>query len=166
MKKIITIFGIAAMLMAGCTREIELQESDLEYTPTESESGAAASSDGYYTITKVLQYSDENPDGLDIKPYFDWFDSFNVQMTVENGTIIGIKIDNGDVPHDRYGFTLPSEVEGCYFDDSATPYCIRRSSDDQLLVTYQGADLYFDFTLADKGISYRYVLSATTKEEE
>lgn len=167
MKKIFTILGIAALCFAACSRAIDLQDSDLEYTASESAEDIAATS-GYYTISKVLQFSDENPDGVDIKPYFDWFDSFSVELKNEEGKMLisGITIDNGNIPHDRYGFSLPASETECYFDDSQTPYCIRRKADDVQLVVYNGANLYLDFTLSDKGISYRYVLNPTKKQED
>ena len=151
--------------MTGCNVQLDLQDSDLQYSAAE-ENPDQLPEPGYYTISKVLQFSDEYSNGFDIKPYFDWFDSFSIEITSEDGKISGIKIDNGDIPHNRYGFTLPASETECFFDDSQSPYCIRRTSDNQQLVVFSGAHLWFDFTLADKGLTYRYILDATNKPKE
>ena len=97
--------------------------------------------------------------GVDINPYFDWFDSFKLTLTTTDGKPSSIVIDNGSIPHNNYGFTLPTSATDCYYD--ATKKMICRTSDMTELISYDNGKISIPFSLDGKGVSYKYVL--TTK---
>lgn len=148
---IISVFA-ALSLFAGCFKDIELQD-------TTADSKYEADKTTEYGIWKVLQIDDVNVNGVDIKPYFDWFDTFKLNLRREDGKICGISIDNGDIPHDNYGFDLPTAEVRCYFDNSVRPNVIRRSSDDQVIATFRSGVICMDFSLDCPSVSYRFMFS-------
>ena len=61
----------AAALACGCVKTLNLHDTtmDSEYEPDKVST---------YYLWKALQIDDVNVNGIDIKPYFDWFDSFQL----------------------------------------------------------------------------------------
>ena len=100
-----------------------------------------------------------NVNGIDIKPYFDWFDSFQLEIRRTDGKITGIKMNNGNIPHDMYGFNLPTEEVECYFDNSVQPNAIRRKSDDQIVAVFRKGVVCMEFNMDCKTVSYRFMFS-------
>lgn len=140
------------LMLAGCVKNIELQD-------TTADSNYEADKTTVYGIWQVLQIDDVNVGGIDIKPYFDWFDTFKLTLRRENGKICGISIDNGNVPHNKYGFDLPTSEVACYFDNSVRPNVIRRASDDQVIAVFRKGVICMDFTLDCSSVSYRFMFS-------
>lgn len=145
--------ALAAMsLLAGCVQNIELQD-------TTADSNYEADKTTTYGIWQVLQMDDVNVSGIDIKPYFDWFDSFKLVLRRADGKICGISFDNGNIPHNKYGFDLPTSEVPCFFDNSVRPNVIRRTSDGQVIAFFQKGIICMDFTLDCSSVSYRFMFS-------
>lgn len=149
MKKYLLLFAAAALLVVGCKKPNPTPEPDPDPVVETVN----------YVISQVLQISTSNPSGVDIKPYFDWFDSFKLTLTTTDGKPSSIVIDNGSIPHNNYGFTLPTSATDCYYD--ATKKMICRTSDMTELISYDNGKISIPFSLDGKGVSYKYVL--TTK---
>lgn len=142
----------AAVFFTGCVKVLGLHDTtaDPNYEPNKVST---------YYLWKALQIDDVNVNGIDIKPYFDWFDTFQLQIRRENGKICGIKMNNGDIPHDNYGFNLPTEEVQCYFDNSVQPNAIRRTSDDQVVAVFRKGVICMEFQLDCATVSYRFMFS-------
>lgn len=153
-KTIRTILGILAVaaMTCGCVQQIGLHDTvaDPDYEPN------AVST---YYLWRALQIDDVNVNGIDIKPYFDWFDTFTLEIRRTDGKISGIKMNNGDIPHDKYGFNLPTDEVECYFDNSVQPNAIRRKSDDQILAVFRKGVVCMEFKLDCQTVSYRFMFS-------
>ena len=143
---------IVAVLCTGCVQTLNLHDTtaDPNYEPNKTST---------YYLWKAMQIDDVNVNGIDIKPYFDWFDTFELQIRRENGKIVGIKMNNGDIPHDDYGFDLPTSEVECYFDNSVSPNAIRRKSDNQVLAVFRKGVVCMEFQLDCKTVSYRFMFS-------
>lgn len=155
MKKIIRLISaaIAVMLLCtGCVKVLTLHDTTMD----PNYEGDKTST---YYLWKALQIDDVNVNGIDIKPYFDWFDTFELQVRRENGKICGIKMNNGSIPHDHYGFNLPTEEVECYFDNSVQPNAIRRTSDDQVVAVFRKGVICMEFQLDCSTVSYRFMFS-------
>lgn len=155
MKKIIRLISaaIAVMLLCtGCVKVLTLHDTTMD----PNYEGDKTST---YYLWKALQIDDVNVNGIDIKPYFDWFDTFELQVRRENGKICGIKMNNGSIPHDHYGFNLPTEEVECYFDNSVQPNAIRRASDDQIVAVFRKGVICMEFQLDCSTVSYRFMFS-------
>ena len=155
MKKIIRLISaaIAVMLLCtGCVKVLTLHDTTMD----PNYEGDKTST---YYLWKALQIDDVNVNGIDIKPYFDWFDTFELQVRRENGKICGIKMNNGSIPHDHYGFNLPTEEVQCYFDNSVQPNAIRRTSDDQIVAVFRKGVICMEFQLDCSTVSYRFMFS-------
>ncbi len=153
-KTLRTILGIlsATVILGGCVKDLNLHNTvaDPDYEPNKVTK---------YYLWKALQIDDVNVNGIDIKPYFDWFDTFELELRRTDGKISGIKMTNGSIPHNKYGFDLPgSEVE-CYFDNSVQPNAIRRKSDGQVLAVFRKGVICMEFGLDCQTVSYRYMFS-------
>ena len=143
MKKYLLLFAAAAFLLAGCDKPTP--EPDPEPVVETAE----------YTISQVLQTT--GGASVDIKPFFEWFDSFNLTLKITDGKPSAITINNGSIPHSNYGFTLPTSETECYYD--ATKKMLCRTSDMTNLVGYDNGKITIPFTLDGKGVSYEYVLA-------
>lgn len=143
---------LAAALCTGCVQTLNLHDTaaDPNYEPNKT---------SHYYLWKALQIDDVNVNGIDIKPYFDWFDTFELQIRRENGKICGIKMNNGNIPHDKYGFNLPTDEVECYFDNSVSPNAIRRTSDNQIVAVFRKGVICMEFQLDCQTVSYRFMFS-------
>ena len=143
---------IVAVLCTGCVQTLTLHDTtaDPNYEPNKTST---------YYLWKALQIDDVNVNGIDIKPYFDWFDTFELQIRRENGKIAGIKMNNGNIPHDHYGFNLPTEEVECYFDNTVQPNAIRRTSDNQIVAVFRKGIICMEFQLDCSTVSYRFMFS-------
>ncbi len=140
------------LLCTGCVKVLNLHDTTMD----PNYEGDKTST---YYLWKALQIDDVNVNGIDIKPYFDWFDTFELQIRRENGKICGIKMNNGSIPHDKYGFNLPTEEVQCYFDNSVQPNAIRRTSDDQIVAVFRKGVICMEFQLDCQTVSYRFMFS-------
>ena len=142
----------AAALATGCVKTLNLHDTtmDEEYEPDKVST---------FYLWKALQIDDVNVNGIDIKPYFDWFDSFQLEIRRTDGKISGIKMNNGNIPHDMYGFNLPTEEVECYFDNSVQPNAIRRKADDQIVAVLRKGVICMEFNMDCKTVSYRFMFS-------
>ena len=140
----------AAALATGCVKTLNLHDTtmDEEYEPDKVST---------FFLWKALQIDDVNVNGIDIKPYFDWFDSFQLEIRRTDGKISGIKMNNGNIPHDMYGFNLPTEEVECYFDNSVQPNAIRRKTDDQIVAVFRKGVICMEFNMDCKSVSYRFM---------
>ncbi len=153
-KTLRTILGIlsATVLLSGCVKELNLHDTtaDPNYEPNKVST---------YYLWRVMQIDDVNVNGIDIRPHFDWFDTFSLELRRKDGKISGIKMVNGDIPHNAYGFDLPTSEVECYFDNSVQPNAIRRKSDDQIIAVFRKGVICMEFGLDCKTVSYRYMFS-------
>ena len=142
----------AAALATGCVKTLNLHDTtmDEEYEPDKVST---------FFLWKALQIDDVNVNGIDIKPYFDWFDSFQLEIRRTDGKISGIKMNNGNIPHDMYGLNLPTEEVECYFDNSVQPNAIRRKTDDQIVAVFRKGVICMEFNMDCKSVSYRFMFS-------
>ena len=142
----------AAALATGCVKTLNLHDTtmDEEYEPDKVST---------FFLWKALQIDDVNVNGIDIKPYFDWFDSFQLEIRRTDGKISGIKMNNGNIPNDMYGFNLPTEEVECYFDNSVQPNAIRRKADDQIVAVFRKGVICMEFNMDCKTVSYRFMFS-------
>ena len=142
----------ALVLATGCVKTLNLHDTTMD-------SGYEADKVSTFYLWKVLQIDDVNVNGIDIKPYFDWFDSFQLEIRRTDGKISGIKMNNGNIPHDMYGFNLPTDEVECYFDNSVQPNAIRRASDNQIVAVFRKGVVCMEFQLDCQTVSYRFMFS-------
>ncbi len=117
-----------------------------------------------FRIFKVLQIDDVNVNGIDILPYFDFFDTFSLTLTYEEGKISHLTMSNGDIPFSKkYGFDIPSGEVDVYFDGSVFPNAIRRSDNNEILATFNKGVLVMDFQLDCASVSYRYMFTGVNE---
>ena len=141
-----------AVLATGCVKTLNLHDTTMD---SEYEADKVST----FYLWKALQIDDVNVNGIDIKPYFDWFDSFQLEIRRTDGKISGIKMNNGNIPHDMYGFNLPTEEVECYFDNSVQPNAIRRKSDNQIVAVFRKGVVCMEFKMDCKTVSYRFMFS-------
>lgn len=154
MKKCILLSTVAAFIMAisGCVEVSTEWKADLH--PGNYEIN--------YGLNKVLEIDPVNVSGIDVKPYFDFFDSYRMNLSVVDGKISGVEFETGDVPFSAYGFTLPKGKTACYFDNTVLPNVLRlqngatRTKSDPVIATLYKGEFYVEFKLDFKDISYRY----------
>ena len=116
------------------------------------------------SIFKVLQFDDVNVSGIDILPYFDFFNTFRLTLTYKDGKISSMSMDNGDVPFSRkYGFEIPSQTVDVYFDNTVHPNAIRRTDSKEILATFNKGVLVMNFKLDCATVSYRYMFTGVTE---
>ncbi|MBQ9310408.1 MAG: hypothetical protein IJ222_06030 [Bacteroidales bacterium] len=132
MKKLLVILAAAVTLFASCSKE---KDPVVE--------------NGVYKIDKVLQISDANKAGVDIKPYFDWFDSFALNVTETDGEITAIAVNNGSIPH---ALSLPATATDCVVENNTIKV------NGKAVALIEGGNIAIDFELGGKGVSYRYIL--------
>ena len=117
-----------------------------------------------FRIYKVLQFDDVNVNGIDILPYFDFFNSFSLSLTYKDGEISRMSMSNGDIPFSKkYGFDIPSGEVEVYFDGSVLPNAIRRSDNNEILATFNKGVLVMNFQLDCASVSYRYMFTGVTE---
>jgi len=120
---------------------------------------APSENEGSYTYTyklsKVLQIDPLNTSGIDIKSYFDWFDSYSLTVYVENGKYAYCEVNTGDIPFNPYGFKVPAGKQACSLDNSVSPTAIRLSSG-EVLARYKQGQFVVPFQLDCSDISYEF----------
>jgi len=144
--------AVIALLSCSCVQEISLQD-------TTADPNYQADKVSTYYLWKVIEIDDVNVNGIDITDEFDWFKTFSLQIRRKDGKIAGIKMNNGDIPHNSYGFDLPTEEVACYFDSSVQPNVIRRTSDNAVVAVFRKGVICMEFSLDCNSISYRYMFS-------
>lgn len=152
----IIIAAAVALMSCSCVKDITLQDTtaDPNYEPNKVST---------YYLWKALEIDDVNVNGIDISGEFDWFKTFSLQIRRKDGKIAGIKMNNGDIPHNSYGFDLPTEEVPCYFDASVQPNAIRRTSDDAIVAVFRKGVVCMEFQLDCSTISYRYMFSGLSE---
>jgi hypothetical protein len=103
----------------------------------------------------VLQIDPLNTSGIDIKSYFDWFDTYSLTVYVENGKYAYCEVSTGDIPFNPYGFQLPAGKQPCSLDNSVSPMAIRLSSG-EVLARYRQGQFVVPFQLDCSDISYEF----------
>lgn len=154
MKKCILLSTVAAFIMAisGCVSVSTEWEADLH--PGNYEIN--------YGLNKVLEIDPVNVSGIDVRPYFDFFDNYRMKLSVEDSKISYVEFEMGDVPFSAYGFTLPTGKTACYFDNSVLPNVLRlqngssRSATDPVIATLNKGEFFVEFQLDYQDITYRY----------
>lgn len=91
--RIIALLSLVAVAVSSCY-SVGLQDltSDPDYDGNKTST---------FRIFKVLQFDDVNVSGIDILPYFDFFNTFRLTLTYKDGKISSMSMDNGDVPFSR-----------------------------------------------------------------
>ena len=119
----------AAALATGCVKTLNLHDTtmDEEYEPDKVST---------FFLWKALQIDDVNVNGIDIKPYFDWFDMLRTRkiFNVSNGRVV-----------DMLGFT-PQEHPGVPF------------TEDCLLFPYPVAEKRLNENIASITVAQRLAL--------
>ncbi len=151
--------GLLCLLAAFVTSCYSIHLQDL--TPDEKYEANKTST---FRIFQVLQFDDVNVNGINIQPYFDFFDTFRLTITYEKGKISRLAMNNGDVPFSRkYGFEIPAGEVDVYFDNSVFPNAIRRVDDDEILATFNKGVLVMNFQLDCASVNYRYMFTGVTE---
>lgn len=109
-----------------------------------------------YALREVLEIDPVNVNGIDVMPYFDFFDNFRFTIHYRGGKIASVEIVNGDVPFSPYSFSFPEGEVECYFDTERLPNAIRMTSTDEVIAYYSTGEFYIPFQLDCKDISYEY----------
>jgi len=115
-----------------------------------------------YGLNKVLEIDPVNVSGIDVKPYFEFFDSYRMKLYVTDGSISAVEFNPGEIPFTAYGFDLPTGKTECYFDSTVLPNVLRiksgatKSANDKVFATLLKGEFYVEFNLDYKDITYRY----------
>lgn len=115
-----------------------------------------------YGLSKVVEIDPVNVSGIDVMPYFDFFDGYRMKLSIVDGKISNVEFIAGDVPFSAYEFPVPSGKAACYFDNSTLPNVIRLqnggtpSPSDPVVATLYKGEFYVEFHLDFEDISYRY----------
>lgn len=154
--RIIALLAFVSVVAASCY-SVGLQDltADPDYDGNKTST---------FRIFKVLQIDDVNVNGVNILPYFDFFNTFRLSLTYKDGKISRLSMDNGDVPFARkYGFEIPSGTVDVYFDNTVHPNAIRRSDTKEILATFNKGVLVMNFRLDCATVSYRYMFTGVTE---
>lgn len=151
MKRIVYI--ISAILLAGitfssCTEVDVLADPDMP-----------ADCDVSYTISKVIQYDDINVKGIDIAPYFDFFEKLRFNINIENGEIVSLEFNQDELPLSPFSYAMPAGEQKCRFDKSVLPWQIKLETGETVAYYLRG-EFYIPFQLDCKTISYEYRFKA------
>lgn len=154
--RIYALLALVAVLASSCY-SVKLQDltTDPDYDGNKTST---------FRIFKVLQIDDVNVNGIDILPYFDFFDTFRLTLTYKDGKISKMSMDNGEVPFSKkYGFTIPEGTVDVYFDNTVHPNAIRRVDNGETLATFNKGVLVMNFKLDCATVSYRYMFTGVTE---
>lgn len=118
-----------------------------------------------YVLREFMQYSPTNPAGTNLIPYYDFFGDFTLKLYVVDGKISFLEIDNGSIPCDQYGFTLPSGKVACEYDSVAVPHALKLASGETIAV-FQSGEFVFPFVLDCEELSYKMTFSVLESTRE
>lgn len=109
-----------------------------------------------YALREVLEVDPVNVNGIDVCPYFDFFDSFRFTIHYREGRIASCEVTNGDIPFSPFSFAVPEGEVECYFDTERLPNAIRLKSTDEVIAYYSTGEFHMSFQLDCKDITYEY----------
>ena len=157
----IPVFLTAAVLFLSAL------SSCVEVAPTKEHLSKDIDTDYEFTygIREFIEYDAKNPGGINLLDHFDFFDTFKMKFYVENGKFAYVEIDNGDLPFDEFGFTLPQGKTPCYYDEVAVPHEIRLSTG-ETIVQFNTGELVLPFVLDSKKISYKMTFQTLDSTRE
>ena len=118
-----------------------------------------------YGLREFMQYSPKNPSGTNLVPFYDFFGSFTLKIYVVEGKISFLEINNGDIPCDQYGFTLPSGKVACHYDAVAVPHALKLESGETIAI-FQNGEFVFPFVLDCEDLSYKMAFSTLESTRE
>ena len=118
-----------------------------------------------YGIREFIDYDAKNPGGINLMDHFDFFDTFKLKFYVEDGKFAYVEIDNGDLPFDEFGFTLPSGKTPCYYDEVAVPHVIKLATG-ETIVEFNTGEFILPFSLDSKKISYKITFQTLDSTRE
>lgn len=146
------LLAVSSCVEVGPVQEHFTQDIDSDYEFT-------------YGIREFIEYDAKNPGGINLMDHFDFFDTFKLKFYVEGGKIAYLEIDNGDLPFDEFGFTLPTGKTACYYDEVAVPHEIRLSTG-ETIVQFNTGEFVLPFTLDSKKISYKITFQTLDSTRE
>lgn len=158
-KKILMTVCLAAVLpLAGC----------VEVAPTDKQMAHDTDKDYEFTygIRQFLEFDAKNPAGINIAPYFDFFETFTLKIYVVDGKLSFLDINYGDLPCDIYPFNLPAGKVECFYDETAIPHALKLATG-ETLATFEGGEFVVKFVLDSQEINYKVTFKTleTTRED-
>ena len=151
MKRIIYI--LSAILFLGVSFE-SCTEIDVLMDPD-----MPANRDITYTLGKVIEYDDINVKGIDIAPYFDFFEKLRFNLHFENHEIVSMEFNQDELPLTPFKYARPSGVQKCYLDKEVLPWQLKLESG-ETVAYYMRGEFYIPFQLDCNTISYEYRFKA------
>ena len=146
------LLAVSSCVEVGPSKEHLSQDIDSDYEFT-------------YGIREFIEYDAKNPGGINLLDHFDFFDTFKMTLYVEGGKFAYVEIDNGDLPCDEFGFTLPVGKTPCYYDEVAVPHVIRLSTG-ETIAQFNTGELVLPFTLDSRKISYKMTFQTLNSTRE
>lgn len=152
------VVAVSALFLSACV-EVAPSEESLR------DSNFDTDYDFTYGLREFMQYSPKNPAGTNLIPYYDFFGSYTLKIYVVNGKISFLEINNGDIPCDQYGFTLPSGKVPCKYDSQVVPHALKLESGETIAI-FQNGEFVFPFTLDCEDLSYKMTFSTIESTRE
>jgi hypothetical protein len=148
MKKILTSFALAFSLIFAVT--------SCDDTSNKMDKDYPSDYDIKYALKQVIEKDPVNINGIDVYPYFDFFQTYRLTIHYKSGKISSIEFINGDIPFSTYSFPIPSGETECYYNTESTPNTIRLKGSDDAVVYFGNGELYVPFKLDCKDLTYEY----------
>ena len=149
-KYLMLIIAACSLFVAQSCKEVSNQ-MDPDYP---------ADYDVNYALREVLEIDPVNVNGIDVMPYFEFFNDFRFVIHYKDGKISSCEISNGSIPFSPYSFDVPEGEVECYFDTERVPNAIRLTSTDQIVACYTSGEFYIPFKLDCQDIDYEYYFKA------
>ena len=127
-----------------------------EDVPTEMDPNFSGTFDITYTARKVMQYDPVNINGINVAPYFDFFDTMRFTIHVVDNVMTTLSFTNADIPFSPFSFDVPQGEVECLFDTSVLPNRLVIKNTGDVIAYFRNGEFYIPFQLDCEELSYEY----------
>jgi len=144
-KEIILLLAAALIAFGGCRPVSNQMDPDL---PSDGEI--------VYTLRQVLEYDPVNVNGIDVCPYFGFFNTLSFTIYVRDGKMVSLQYTDGDIPFSPFKFDIPDGIVDCRLDTDVLPYALKLKETGETVAYFKNGEFYIPFQLDCKDLSYEY----------
>lgn len=109
-----------------------------------------------YTLRQVIEYDPVNVNGIDVSPYFGFFNTLRFTIYVRDGKMTYLQYTDGDIPFSPFAFDMEEGLVECMFDTEVLPYALKLKGSGETVAYFRNGEFYIPFQLDCKDLSYEY----------